>query len=114
MDFLTSITRLQKQVDWLLSNGSPEDFHAFNDALKRMRESWLYDYPELTDEMKERIIELAPIAVEEKQAKHSWWSLVNVFGMSASEQFTLDDLKDAIRPVRGQLASIEFLYRSTN
>lgn len=112
MDFLTTLGRLQKQVEWLCSNGMAEDFHSFNDSLKRMRESWLSDYPELTDAIRERIIELAPIEIEAKQVKHSWWSTINVLGIGVSEEFTNDDLRESIRPLRGQLAAIEFLYRS--
>ncbi|MDH4473147.1 MAG: hypothetical protein QE487_11115 [Fluviicola sp.] len=104
---------MQAQVDFLISRGEAEDFESFNDSLDRLKNNWLTEYNFLSLELRSRIVDLSGLKVEEKQRKHSWWSGINAFGINASQQFTVDELREDIRLLRGQLASIEFLFKST-
>ena len=112
-DFLISLQRMQAQVDFLINRGEFEDFVSFNGNLDRLKDSWLTEYDFLSFELRNRIIELNVLKVDEKKRKHSWWSGISAFGINTSQQFTADELREDVRPIRGQLASIEFVFKST-
>jgi hypothetical protein len=111
-DFLVTVRRMIAQIDYLLQNGEVADFEAFNRNLDLMKARWL-EYPDLSTDIQIRIQELPSLNVDARRTKHSWWSGISVFGIGASERFTVDDLREEIRPVRGMLSSIEFLFIST-
>lgn len=111
-DFLISLQRMQTQVDFFISRGEAEDFESFNGNLELLKNSWLTEYNFLSVELRSRIVELSGLRVEEKKRKHSWLSSISAFGIGASQQFTVDELREDIRQLRGQLASIEFVFKS--
>ena len=109
MNFLSELNRSQQYVQYLLDNAETDELISFNDYLALTKSKWLS--LELPENLKSRLSEIRSLTTEEKRLKHSWWNAITVFGSYMSEEMTKQDLKDQLREIRGQLASIEFLYR---
>jgi hypothetical protein len=108
MDFLSELNRSQQYVQYLLDKAEMEELDAFNGYILLTKDKWLsLDLPE---ELKLRIEAIGLLQIDIKRLKHSWWGLIS-FGGHVSEELAKDELKGQLRVIRGQLASIDFLYR---
>jgi hypothetical protein len=111
MTFLSELNRAQQYIRHLIENGEMEELCAFNGYLGPTLDQWCQ--LALPPAIHSRIAAIRPLEVEKQKQKHFWWSLVAWFGFYMSEEMAKDDLKNQLRTVRGQLASIEFLYKET-
>jgi hypothetical protein len=109
MEFLSDLNRSQQYVQYLIDKAEMDELDTFNSYLALTKDKWLS--LKLPDALRTRVSELRPLQTEEKRLKHSLWKAITVFGGYMADEMAKQELKDQLRGIRGQLASIEFLYR---
>jgi hypothetical protein len=108
VEFLSELNRTQQYIHYLVEKAEMEELNGFNRYMSIALQKW-NELP-LSDEITSRFAEIRPLEVENKKLKHSWWHIVS-YGSYMAEEMAKDDLKNQLRQIRGQLASIEFLYK---